>query len=71
MAWLLGFVAAPVPAGLGVREVTFVALSGVAAPQAALIAALSRLVFIAVDAVAALVAVPGVLRDKPVPVDPP
>lgn len=53
-AWILGFLAVPVPAGAGVRELAFVALCGLAAGPATAVAALARLLLIAVDAVGGL-----------------
>jgi uncharacterized membrane protein YbhN (UPF0104 family) len=51
-AWIIGFLAVPVPAGAGVRELVFVALAGLAgvhnAPAIA-VAAGARLLLIAVD----------------------
>jgi glycosyltransferase 2 family protein len=49
-AWTVGFLAVPVPAGAGVREVTFVALSGLPSGPAVAVAALARLLLIVVDA---------------------
>jgi uncharacterized membrane protein YbhN (UPF0104 family) len=51
-AWIVGFVAVPVPAGAGVREVLFIALCGLAAAPAALVAVLMRVLLIVVDGVA-------------------
>lgn len=50
-AWILGFLAVPVPAGAGVREVVFVAASGLATGPAIAVAAVARLLLIVVDAV--------------------
>lgn len=57
-SWLAGFVVVGVPGGIGVRESVFTALAGTAlTPGAAVSLALaSRVVFIAVDLVGALVA---------------
>lgn len=55
-SWLAGFVAGPVPAGVGVREAAFVALAGLPAGAGAAAALLARLVFVAVDAVGAVLA---------------
>lgn len=54
-SWVVGFVAAPVPAGVGVREAAFVALAGLPAGVGAAAALLARLVFVAVDSVGAVV----------------
>jgi uncharacterized membrane protein YbhN (UPF0104 family) len=55
-AWVLGFLAVPVPAGAGVREAAFVAASGLPAGLALTVAVTSRLAFVVVDLVGALVA---------------
>jgi hypothetical protein len=57
-SWLAGFVVVGVPGGIGVRESVFTALAGTAlTPGVAVSLALaSRVVFIAVDLVGALVA---------------
>ena len=61
-SWIVGFVAVPVPGGLGVREAAFVAAAGaLAGPVAATVAVVSRLAFVLVDAVGAIVAA-GPLR---------
>ncbi len=51
LAWLIGFVAIPVPGGLGVREAVFVATatSFTTLGTASAVAVLARVVFIAVD----------------------
>ena len=64
VSWLAGFVVVGVPGGVGVREATFVALAGgLPAGAAAATAVVARLLFVAVDAAGALVALPG-LREK-------
>lgn len=58
-AWIVGFLAVPVPAGAGVREVVFVVLCGLPAGPATAVAAVARLLLLVVDGVggaAALVA---------------
>lgn len=61
-SWIVGFVAIPVPGGLGVREAAFVAAAGgLAGPVAATVAVVSRVVFVLVDALGALLAA-GPLR---------
>jgi uncharacterized membrane protein YbhN (UPF0104 family) len=50
VAWIVGFLAVPVPAGAGLREVVFVATSGLAVAPAVAVAAIARLLFILVDA---------------------
>ena len=49
-AWIIGFLAVPVPAGAGVREVVFVAAAGLATGPAIAVAAVARLLLIVVDA---------------------
>lgn len=51
ISWVLGFVALPVPGGIGVREAAFVALAtSLPAAIAATTAVVARLLFVAVDA---------------------
>jgi glycosyltransferase 2 family protein len=47
--WIIGFLAIPVPAGAGVREVVFIAVSGLVSTQAVVLATVFRLVFLVVD----------------------
>ncbi|MEZ3159114.1 lysylphosphatidylglycerol synthase transmembrane domain-containing protein [Microbacterium sp. BWT-B31] len=54
-AWAIGIVAVPVPAGAGLREVVFAAISGIAYAPAVLIAAVSRLGYVLFDLVAAAI----------------
>ena len=49
-AWILGFLAGPIPAGAGVRELIFVALSGMDSAPGVAVAAIARLLLIIVDA---------------------
>ena len=51
-AWIIGFLILPVPAGAGVRELIFLLVSGLAGGPAVAVAAVSRLTYILVDAVA-------------------
>lgn len=57
-SWLAGFVVVGVPGGIGVREAIFTSLAGgiIGTPLAVSLALMSRVVFIAVDLVGALVA---------------
>jgi uncharacterized membrane protein YbhN (UPF0104 family) len=55
VSWLAGFLAVPVPGGVGVREAVFTALAGEPSGVATSAAVVSRVVFVAVDAVGALV----------------
>lgn len=55
-AWVVGFLAVPVPAGAGIREVTFAALSGLPAGPAVAVAVVARAMFIVVDAAGGIIA---------------
>jgi uncharacterized membrane protein YbhN (UPF0104 family) len=48
-AWIVGFLAVPVPAGAGVREVVFVLLCGLPAGPAAAVAVIARALLVVVD----------------------
>jgi uncharacterized membrane protein YbhN (UPF0104 family) len=48
-AWILGFLAVPVPAGAGLRELVFVAVCGLPAAPAVAVAAIARALFVVVD----------------------
>lgn len=61
-SWVVGFAAAPVPAGVGVREAAFVGLAGLPAGVGTATALLARLAFVAVDAVGAVVGTAAVRR---------
>lgn len=50
-AWVTGFLAVPVPAGVGLREVVFIALSGLPTAEATAVAATARLLLIVVDGI--------------------
>jgi uncharacterized membrane protein YbhN (UPF0104 family) len=60
-AWIIGFLAVPVPAGVGLRELIFVAACGLPAGPAAAVAAGARLIFVCVDGLGGTVGlcVPG------------
>ena len=53
-AWILGFLAVPVPAGAGVRELVFVAFSGLAGGPATAVATIARVLLIIVDGIGGL-----------------
>lgn len=56
LSWLVGFVLVPVPGGVGVREAAFVAAAGSLDPGiAAAVAVGARGIFVAVDALGALI----------------
>lgn len=57
LSWAAGFVT-PTPAGGGVREAVFIAVSGLAAGPAVAVAVASRLVFVIVDVGGALIGLP-------------
>ncbi len=65
-AWIVGFLAVPVPAGAGLRELVFVGLAGLSPGRAVAVAAGARLVLLCVDGsggILALIAIrlrPGV-----------
>lgn len=48
-AWVVGFAVVPVPAGAGIREVVFIALAGLPAGVAVVVAVTCRLCFLLVD----------------------
>ena len=48
-AWIIGFLAVPVPAGAGLRELVFVAVCGLPAAPAVAVAAIARALFLVVD----------------------
>jgi uncharacterized membrane protein YbhN (UPF0104 family) len=52
--WIAGFVAVPVPGGVGVREAVFVAAAGLAPGVGAAVALLARALFMSVDLAGAL-----------------
>ncbi len=56
VAWYAGFLAVPVPAGAGVREAAFAALSGLPAAEAVAVAVAARLCFVAADLAGAALA---------------
>lgn len=58
-AWVIGFLAVPVPAGAGVREVVFVALCGLPAGPAVAVAALARVALIVSDGACGAIALAG------------
>ena len=64
LAWVVGFLAVPVPAGAGVREAVFVATSGLPAGVGLTVAVTTRLAFILVDLVGAASAAPGLRRGR-------
>src|SRR4051794_27720597 len=64
-AWLVGFLAVPVPAGAGVREVVFVVLCGLDAGPATAVAAIARALLIVVDGVGGLAALAYVSHAGP------
>lgn len=62
-SWLVGFLAIPVPGGVGVREAAFVAAAGsLPAGVAPATAVVARLVFVAVDAAGAALLAPRARR---------
>jgi uncharacterized membrane protein YbhN (UPF0104 family) len=55
-AWIIGFLAVPVPAGAGLRELAFVGLSGLGSGRAVAVASGARLVLLCVDGAGGIVA---------------
>lgn len=53
-AWIVGFLAVPVPAGAGIRELIFVAVCGLGSGPAVAVAALARVILILVDGLAGI-----------------
>lgn len=69
-AWILGFLAVPVPAGAGVREVLFVAIAGLPAAYGTAVAITSRVLLVLVDGIAGVVGLArsaSLLRSAPAP----
>lgn len=57
LSWFIGFVAIPVPGGVGVREAAFVgAVGSLGSTEAAAVAIAARLAFVAIDLLGALLA---------------
>jgi glycosyltransferase 2 family protein len=55
-SWVVGFILVPVPGGVGVREAAFVAVAGLPAGTGATVALVARLMFVAIDALGAVLA---------------
>lgn len=63
VAWVVGFIALPVPGGIGVREATFVTLAtSMSPPIAATVAVIARVIFVLVDVIGAAVTSAAVAR---------
>jgi glycosyltransferase 2 family protein len=56
LSWLVGFLVAPAPGGLGIREATFVGVVTLPSSTAAAVAVIARLLFVVIDATGALAA---------------
>lgn len=56
LGWIAGFLVVPVPAGAGIREIVFVALSGLESGPSVVIATVARFVFIVVDGTGGMIA---------------
>ncbi|MCU1375698.1 MAG: hypothetical protein JWO68_2984 [Actinomycetia bacterium] len=66
VSWLAGFLAVPVPGGVGVREAVFVAAAGtMPGGVAASTAVLARVIFVAVDAAGAVLSARSAPRRPP------
>lgn len=68
-AWIIGFLAVPVPAGAGIREIVFVLGCGLAAGPATAVAALARVFLIVVDGVGGAMGLLLIRRNHRVPTD--
>ena len=65
ISWVAGFLAVPVPGGIGVREATFVlAVPGLASGDALAVATVARVLFVLIDALGALVAARMIARSN-------
>jgi uncharacterized membrane protein YbhN (UPF0104 family) len=64
LAWVAGFLAVPVPAGAGIREVVFVATCGLGTTDAVIVATVSRFLFVVVDAVGGLAGLAWVRAER-------
>ncbi len=64
LSWVAGFLAVPVPAGAGIREAVLLGASGLDGGVAVATALVARLIFIAVDALGALVGSPAATRRR-------
>lgn len=62
VAWIIGFLAIPVPAGAGIREVLFLLVSGLASGPATAVAAISRVFLLLVDAIGGVVGLASLRR---------
>lgn len=71
VAWILGFLVLPVPAGAGIRELMFVAICGLSAGPATVVATMARIVFIVVDGTAGTTALLMLRRHRGRPAGPP
>ena len=70
VAWIVGFLAVPVPAGAGIRELVFVALCGLAAGPAVAVAAIARITLMVVDGVGGVAGLLAVRNDRADRADP-
>lgn len=66
LSWVAGFVT-PTPGGAGVREAVFIGVSGLAAVPAVTVAVTSRLLFVLIDVVGAVLGAPAARRRAPEP----
>jgi uncharacterized membrane protein YbhN (UPF0104 family) len=66
-AWILGFLAVPVPAGAGLRELVFVGLCGLESAPATAVAAIARLLLIVVDGLGGLLGLWFARQHTPAP----
>ncbi len=64
VAWIVGFLAVPVPAGAGIRELLFVVACGLNTGPATAVAAIARVFLIVVDAVGGVVGLATLRRKR-------
>jgi len=69
-AWIIGFLAVPVPAGAGIRELVFVWLSGLPAAEATSVAAVARVMLIIVDGLGGIIGLLSIRATTLVPEEP-
>lgn len=62
-AWIIGFLAVPVPAGAGIRELVFIGVSGLGLGPGAAVAAAARILLIVVDGVGGVLGLMWTRRD--------
>lgn len=64
LAWIVGFLAVPIPAGAGIRELLFVVVCGLDIGPATAVAAIARLLLVVVDAAGGVVGLAALRRTR-------